>query len=156
MTPQEYAKQLERLANQKVWMPAQIHDDGTISNAKQVYVKVTGAEKGESNFKKMQKPTKHGYKSGCDLGTYVMNIHVKYEDVTPLAGDQKNTIVDGARLVRLGGYVKRSKLTPQNRIFDEAARRAAEIISNPSFIGNKNSTAQTTSTEAESKRIFVA
>lgn len=157
MTTVDYVSKLEKLANEKVWVPAKINSDGTIENAKQVYVRVTGAEKGESNFKKSQRPTKHGYKEGCDLGTYVMNMHVRYEDISPLEGDKKNTIVDGARLVRLGGYVKRSKLTPQDRIFAEAARRATEIISDPNFKGKQtNSTAQPTSAEAESKRIFVA
>lgn len=149
MNPADYAKTLERKANDKVWMPAKIHMDGTISNAKQVYVRVTGAEKGESNFKKSQRPTKHGYREGCDRGTYVMNIHVKYEDVTPMAGDQKNTIVDGARLVRLGGYVKRSRLTPQDRIFAEAAKLAIDVL-------QSKATAQSTITEAEPKRTFAA
>ena len=152
----DYAKSLERKAQEKVWMPAQIHEDGTIDNATQVYVKVRGADKGEGNFKKMQRPTKHGYKEGCDLGTYVMNMHVEYEPVQTEKGDLKNSIADGARIIRYGRYVPRSRLSPQDRIFAEAAKRAAEIVTSPDFKGT-NSTAQPqTSTEAESKRIFVA
>ena len=157
MNLSEYAKSLERKAQEKVWMPTQIHEDGTIDNATQVYVKVRGAEKGESNFKKMQKPTRHGHKEGCDLGTYVMNMHIEYEPVQTEKGDLKNSIADGARIIRYGRYVPRKNLTPQDRIFAEAAKRAAEIVTSNNFVSTKtNSTAQPTSTEAESKRIFVA
>lgn len=151
-----YADKLQRLANEKVWMPAQVHDDGMIENATQAYVRVRGADKGECNFKKMQKPTKHGHADGCDLGTYVMNMHVEYDLLKAEKGAVKTEIALDARVLRYGRYVPRKRLTPQDRIFAEAAKRATEIISDPNFKGNNNSTAQPTSTEAESKRIFVA
>lgn len=152
----QYVKKLESLANESVWLPAKINEDGTIENAWQAYVKVSGAEKGEGNFKKMQRPTKHGYKDHCDLGTYVMNMHVKYEPVQAQVGEKANALVDGARLVRLGQYVKRSKLNPQDRIFAEAARNAARILEEKAKEKKNNSTAQSNSAEAESERIFVA
>lgn len=153
----QYVKKLESLANESVWLPAKINSDGTIENAWQAVVEVTGAEKGESNFKKMQKPTKHGYKDHCDLGTYVMNMHRKYLPVQELAGDSRNQINDaeGVRFVRLGQYVKRSKLNPQDRIFAQAAREAVRILEEKEK-AKKNSTAQSNSAEAESERIFVA
>ena len=156
MTTSDYTAELERLANEKVWMPAQVHNDGTIENATQAYVRVRGADKGECNFKKMQKPTKHGHAEGCDLGTYVMNMHVEYDMIKAEKGAIKTEIALDARVLRYGRYVPRQRLTPQDRIFAEAARRATEIISDPNFKGNQNSTAQITSAEAESKRNFVA
>lgn len=153
----DYTKKLERLADEKVWVPAKVHEDGTIENAMQAYVHVRGADKGESNFKKQQKPTKHGHAEGCDLGTYVMNMHVEYDPVMPEAGAVKAEIAIDARVLRYGRYIPRRRLSPQDRIFDEAAKNAARILESKNFInGNKNSTAQPTSAEAESKRIFAA
>lgn len=124
----EYQKQLERLANETVWVPAKVHEDGTIENAMQAYVHVKGAYKGESNFKKQQRPTKHGYSDGCDLGTYVMNMHVEYDPVMPETGAIKAEIALDAKVLRYGRYIKRSKLTPQDRIFAEAAKKASLIL----------------------------
>jgi hypothetical protein len=138
----DYIKSLERLADETVWVPAKVHEDGTIENAMQAYVRIKGAYKGEGNFKKQQKPTKHGYSDGCDLGTYVMNMHVEYDPVMPEKGATKAEIALDAKVLRYGRYIKRSRLTPQDRIFAQAAKYAALILST-------KATAQPTSAEAE-------
>lgn len=156
---QAYVKWLKQQTNEKVWLPARINPDGTIDNVTQAHVRIMGAKKGESNFKKSQKPTKHGYKKGCDLGTYVMNLHPEYEIV------KTNEIDIDAKVLRYGKTVKRRYLTPQDRIFAQAAERAAEILTNsrPDIFLNKgngrgNAQAQTNSaacqksTKAESTR----
>lgn len=109
-------------ASKSQYEPPSVVCTGKVGNVVQAHVRTTGAESGESNFKKQQKPTKHGYKQGCDLGTYVMNMHT---EVTILDTQE---IDPDARIMRYGKWVKKSRLSPQDRIFAEAAKKASLIL----------------------------
>lgn len=174
---EKYVKKLEQMANEKVWMPAKITEGGTVENILQGTAVSQGPERGhwsyKSNGERAWFKGQRNYIRQMDPRTLehvneskVMNKNFKMEiegeeKTNPITGkkyvEATKEIVPDAKIVRYGKWVKRERLTPQDRIFAEAVRKYKEVISSPNFIGNNNktnSTAQPTSTEAESKQTF--
>lgn len=199
MTTIDYVSKIERLANEKVWMPAQINQtilidkDGNTVYDEQGYPVITGVTvenlmqgsivnegpkrgswKVKENGERVWHVGQHNVKRQRDpraieetiLGTKLMNQNPRVE----IEGEEKTNaytgktyvqptkeIVQDAKPLRYGKWIKKSTLapTPQNRIFEQAAKKAAEVLKSKQFL-NSNSTAQPTSTEAESMRNFVA
>src|SRR2546422_10128181 len=98
-----YEESLMKIANQRIWMPAVVKENGEVENITQAYVKTKGAYKGETNYKTRKRPTKYG-KYHVETGTFVAN---KHTEVTVLK--TKELDVD-ARILKLGRNVRATQL----------------------------------------------
>lgn len=117
-----YERLYNSIANQRMWLPAVIHTDGTVENTTQAYVKTRGARKGESNYKTRKRPTKYGEFETAQ-GTFVANKHTDVQIIKT-----KELDVD-AKILRLGRYVRTTHADGWSGIFAQACKQAALELS---------------------------
>ena len=121
----------EAVKKERVWLPGQINEDGTVKRIQQVTVVSDGAPKGKHIFLSRKKPSNFEEQ---DLGTFRHNemkrtVDVSEPDGKIVASDSTDNKGGVVYMKRIGAYVPRYKVEQQktNRSFLKSLDLAREI-----------------------------
>lgn len=134
----DFSNLLGNSERKQVWLPAQIHADGTLENILQGTVVNDGPQKGHwavINGKRKWIEGQHNYNRQRNprnpdeavIGTKVMNTNPRIQIESGLDEDGKSYLVDNARIIRLGRTVTRHE-TFFDKGFDDSLKRARRIV----------------------------